>query len=280
MSPLSISVRNIDQQFWSSPLIPHLTVRRTANSTQGYKEHSHNELSIGIIESGSTRLTLKQREVILSKGDTILIAPDVVHACNPIAEEARSYYMLYIDRQWCCKILSTLFERNVEQFVTEQNIVPDQKSSATLAALLPELFEDESQNTYTAINTQLFTLVSRFCSPSDTDAVSDELAQKIKDCLLENIAESLSIQDMAADISLPTESLIRRFKKQFGITPKSFLNNHRIEKAKLLLKSGMSIVDVAHEVGFSDQSQFHKAFVSYTASTPRQYQSTSVNFRQ
>ncbi|WP_375753650.1 AraC family transcriptional regulator [Vibrio sp. HN007] len=277
---MSTSVRNIDQQFWINPLIPHLTVRRTANSTQGYKEHSHNELSIGIIESGSTCLTLQGRQIILSKGDTILIAPDVVHACNPIAEGSRSYYMLYVDKQWCCNVLSTLFERHVEQFVIEQELVSDPKSSATLAELLFKLIEDESPNTITAVNALLLTLVSRFCTPCDIDTESDELAQTIQNRLLEDITEPPSIQEIAEDVSRPAESLIRGFKKRFGITPKSFLNNHRIEKAKLLLKSGMSIVDVAHEVGFSDQSQFHKAFVAYTASTPRQYQSTSVNFRQ
>uniref|UniRef100_UPI0034578CB3 helix-turn-helix domain-containing protein n=1 Tax=uncultured Vibrio sp. TaxID=114054 RepID=UPI0034578CB3 len=49
---------------------------------------------------------------------------------------------------------------------------------------------------------------------------------------------------------------------------KSFLSNYRVEKAKVLLKGGMEITDVANELGFFDQSQLHRTFVSYTASTP------------
>lgn len=47
-------VCDINQHFWSNPNIPHLVIRSTCNGTIGYKAHSHSELSVGIIDSGST----------------------------------------------------------------------------------------------------------------------------------------------------------------------------------------------------------------------------------
>lgn len=275
---MSNNIRDIDQQFWQSPQVPHLTIRRTLNSTQGYKAHSHTELSIGIIESGSTCLTLKGKQQILNEGETILIAPEEVHACNSIGGKARSYYMLYVDNKWCCDILSKQFNQAVDNFYIEQDIILKSEISSELGGLLSTLMDLPQKDTISEINALLFSLLSQFCSPSESDTAEDQLAQTIKDRLLADITEPPTIQDIAEEVSRPAESLIRIFKRRFGITPKSFLNNHRIEKAKLLLKNGMDIVDVANEVGFSDQSQLHKAFVNYTASTPGQYQSASVNF--
>ncbi len=77
------TVRDVNQRFWKNKDIPYLTIRTTCNSTQSYKAHSHSELSIGIIESGETWLSLPNENVVLKNGDIILIAPNVVHACNP-----------------------------------------------------------------------------------------------------------------------------------------------------------------------------------------------------
>ncbi|MFO4735043.1 AraC family ligand binding domain-containing protein [Vibrio cholerae] len=102
------TVRDINQRFWSSKTIPHLTIRTTHNSVQGYKAHSHSDLSIGIIESGVTRLSMPEGQIVLNKGDIILIEPNIVHACNPVDGMTRSYHMLYVDNTWCCNVLSTL----------------------------------------------------------------------------------------------------------------------------------------------------------------------------
>nr|WP_321461635.1 helix-turn-helix transcriptional regulator [uncultured Vibrio sp.] len=95
---------------------------------------------------------------------------------------------------------------------------------------------------------------------------------------MQDIACAPSLDAVSKEFGRSKETLIRIFKKHLGITPKSFVNNSRVEKAKILLKRGMSIVDVAAEVGFSDQSQLHRTFVNYTASTPRQYQQVTSIF--
>ena len=81
-----------------------------------------------------------------------------------------------------------------------------------------------------------------------------------------------SLETLANELQYRQETIVRLFKQVTGLAPKEFINNARIQKAKIMLKAGMAIADVATEVGFVDQSHFHKAFVNYTASTPRQYQ--------
>jgi AraC-like DNA-binding protein len=270
-------VRDISQQFWSNPLVPHLTIRTTEHSVQGYKSHSHPEFSIGIIKSGSTCLSIDQERTILKPDDMIIIEPNKVHACNPIESQPRSYYMLYIDNHWCCEHLSTLYGYPVTRFICEQQTV---KNENGWNHLINELLHGDPQTLVIEINQKLTELLSRHCSPINHSEQSDKLAYQVKNCLLENIENPPTLDVIAARLGRSKEAMIRCFKLRFGITPKSFLNNNRIEKAKILLRSGTNIVDAATEVGFSDQSQFHRAFVKYTASTPRQYQQANINFRQ
>lgn len=271
-------VRNINQRFWNSKHIPHLTIRTTYGSTKGYKAHSHSELSIGIIDSGATCLSMKGQHIILNEGDIILIEPHMVHACNPVDGKPRSYHMLYIDKNWCSEVLSTLYGYKVALFTCDQNLLLDLGVTKRLSGLIRTLLKNETQNHFSEIDSLLFNLLSIYCSPSFDGVNNSELAYQVKDRLLDNITSPPSIDEISQELGRPKESVIRSFKRRFGITPKSFLNNNRIEKAKFLLRGGMKIVDVATDVGYSDQSQLHRAFVSYTASTPRQYQQITSIF--
>ncbi|WP_299142932.1 AraC family transcriptional regulator [uncultured Vibrio sp.] len=264
-------IRDISQDYWTSRLTPYLTVRTTQNSTQGYKAHYHPELSIGIMLAGQTCLSLYNSNVLLNEGDVILIEPNMVHACNPVDNTPRSYRMLYIDNQWCCNALSKLFGYEVKSFRVDHILFSDQLRELGIENSVSMLINHESQHIASSIESSILDLLSRCCSPSIGDN-NDELAYKVRDLLLKDIENAPQLEAIANQLRYSQETLIRKFKRQFGITPKSFLSNYRVEKAKVLLKGGMEITDVANELGFFDQSQLHRTFVSYTASTPGQYQ--------
>lgn len=269
------TVRDVNQNFWSSKFIPYLTIRTTHNSTQSYKAHSHSELSVGIIELGTTLLSMLDKQLTLKRGDIIVIEPNVVHACNPDGGQPRSYHMLYIDNDWCCSVLSKLYGYEVKKYSCDLNLLCELESYIKLSELISKLFNHGVRNNAIEVERYLLHLVSRYCSPYTEQEDESELAFKLKRRLLQDITCSPSLEVVSKEFGRPKETLIRVFKRRYSITPKSFLNNSRIEKAKFLLKHGMSIVNVAVEVGFSDQSQFHHTFVNYTASTPRQYQQIS-----
>ncbi len=272
------TVRDVNQHFWSSKIIPYLTIRTTYNSTQSYKAHSHSELSLGIIESGITQLSMPDEKYILKKGDMILIEPDMVHACNSVGGIPRSYHMLYIDNEWCCNVLSKLYGYEITRYSCDLNLLLATEYDANFSDLILLLLNKGAYDVVVDVESFLFNLVSRYCFPKIEHEDESELVSKLKNRLLQDITCAPSLEDISSEFGRPKETLIRVFKKHLGITPKSFLNNTRVEQAKILLKRGMSIVDVAAEVGFADQSQLHRTFVNYTASTPRQYQQVTSIF--
>ncbi|MDU7963827.1 MAG: helix-turn-helix transcriptional regulator [Clostridium perfringens] len=66
------------------------------------------------------------------------------------------------------------------------------------------------------------------------------------------------------------------FKSETGQTFINFLNNYRIEKSKNLLKDlDLSLLDIAHKVGFSNQSYYCTVFKKFTNLTPLKYREST-----
>lgn len=65
---------------------------------------------------------------------------------------------------------------------------------------------------------------------------------------------------------------LRLFRKRFGVSPRKYLCDIRIRKAKqLLIGTNYTISSVAQDCGFSDITHFSRAFRGMTGETPMQY---------
>jgi PAS domain S-box-containing protein len=82
----------------------------------------------------------------------------------------------------------------------------------------------------------------------------------------------LNIQSLACMCGLSVYQLEQRMKRLFGLTAGQFIIKTRIQVACDLLRSTeASIVEVALDCGFSDQSAFTRQFKITTGMTPTQY---------
>ena len=87
-----------------------------------------------------------------------------------------------------------------------------------------------------------------------------------------NIALDLCVSTLASVAGMSSFYFCRSFKQSTGITPHRYVLTRRMEHAKQLLQEKtVSLVQVAHEVGFADQSQFTRVFHKIVGTTPSQY---------
>ncbi|MDO4402381.1 MAG: AraC family transcriptional regulator, partial [Clostridiaceae bacterium] len=73
--------------------------------------------------------------------------------------------------------------------------------------------------------------------------------------------QNITLTSIAKHLGLNKCYFCNIFKKETNMTFSQFLNNLRIEKSKVLLKNTeLSLLDIAVEVGFNNQSYFTMAF--------------------
>ena len=271
------------QHYWRDDALPFVELRSTFSSVQTYKPHFHPQLSFGAVISGETRASCSGRERRLRQGDLVLIAPHVVHSCNPIAGQPRSYHMLYLDEAWCLENVSALRGRSLAGVCADVSVIRDSQLFAQyleFVTILPDLRATEAAAQLQRLVTAA---VDGKCSAVPLPQAR-QFAERIKQALLDSIESPATLDELARAFGCRKETLIRVFRRAFHITPHAFVNNARIERAKRRLKMGDKIAHVAADLGFSDQAQLHRTFVSYTASTPGQYRrarpTASINFRQ
>lgn len=84
------------------------------------------------------------------------------------------------------------------------------------------------------------------------------------------------LDDLADEAGMSRYQLIRAFRQRFGLPPHAYLMDEKIKRAKVLLREGKEIVDVAMTLGFADQAHFQRHFKKKLAVTPKYYQSHFV----
>lgn len=100
----------------------------------------------------------------------------------------------------------------------------------------------------------------------------DESIALAQDWMKRNMAKSITNQMIADVCKLPLRTFNRRFKEQVGQTPNQFLLQIRLETAQELLRDfGLTMCDVAEQVGFRDAYYFKIKFQQHFDMEPKQY---------
>ena len=87
-----------------------------------------------------------------------------------------------------------------------------------------------------------------------------------------HLDREITLNELATMVDMSKYYFLRLFKQSMGITPHQYLIKQRMKKAKQLLQQGkLSIIEVAAECGFSNQSHFAKVFHKNIGITPRAY---------
>ncbi len=82
----------------------------------------------------------------------------------------------------------------------------------------------------------------------------------------------LSIASLAREMFISQRQLERLFKKQVGISPKTYARLQQVRQARKVLKANTGLLaDVGYQTGFYDQSHFIREFKKVVGITPTQY---------
>ncbi len=97
--------------------------------------------------------------------------------------------------------------------------------------------------------------------------------RRARDFIDRNYAQRLDVPAMAREACMSTAHFSRTFRATYGETPYSYLMTRRVERAKALLRQGVSVTDACFAVGCVSLGSFSSRFSEIVGETPSHYRS-------
>lgn len=90
--------------------------------------------------------------------------------------------------------------------------------------------------------------------------------------LIKNIKNSITVDEVAEQVSVSKRKLQQRFKEHYGKSIQEYLSKKRMEKAVMLLEeSKYSIKVISRECGYGRINSFIRAFTKAHKTSPAQW---------
>lgn len=267
--------------FYHPPDIQGSQLLHARYLTQSFSPHFHEAYAIGVVEAGALSNTYGRERLVIPAGHLMVINPYEIHTGVCMGSQGVLYWMLYLPIN-TLKVLLTQLGLSGGQFPafpTSSNAYPLAAFSwlqlcQTLVSPSSSPIENQSR-----LLTALADLVSNaipagWALPSPPRSESAALHPAI-DFIHANLAEELTLDQLAQTVRLSPYHFLRLFKQQVGLPPHTYILQLRIELAKRLLSAPRprrrSLSDIAIQTGFYDQAHFSRKFKRLVGVTPRQF---------
>lgn len=247
--------------------------------------HWHPELEIVYIESGTLTLWIREQQFNLSEGNGIFINSKVLHRFYspsdafipnflfmpsfiaardsyiyqnyvlPIVSSALTFQVFRKEIPWQARVLSVM-----QQIIAAQDYPSSREllSSYLIQKLWLELFENA--------------VIPCLKGHSDHSAASQARLQLLMEFIHQNYAHNLSLDDIAAHVTVSKSTALNLFRKYLHTTPINYLIDYRLKQAAWQLsKTEKKIHTISSETGFHNVDYFCRLFKKYYYLTPTQY---------
>ena len=88
-----------------------------------------------------------------------------------------------------------------------------------------------------------------------------------------NFAEPLDLEALAAVARLSKFHFHRLFTATYGVSPRAYVSERRVERAQDLLRAtNLTVTEVCHAVGFSSLGSFSSRFREIVGESPSEFQ--------
>ncbi|WP_017220403.1 AraC family transcriptional regulator [Moritella dasanensis] len=276
---MSVDGKKIEKiEYWHNPILPNIELSSANVEKFSFERHVHLDYHIGIVTSGCQQYSHQGKVYHLAPGFISTLNPDEAHNgdnitlggyqshvmalpvdyVNDISREMNQSETFFNAPLVNNAVLSNAFLHLHQLLTTEQVSSAKLQIETTMMAFITELFIHNG-----GIPVQQY---------SSTKKLSTQQLNYIRALFHDEPSQSFQLDELAQNLDLSKFQFLRQFKQSMGMTPHAYLKRVRLEYAKKALMKGGNLSDVAHQVGFFDQSHFNKAFKNAYLITPSHFQ--------
>lgn len=247
-----------------------LEVCSTQACGQHFDKHSHDEFVIGANLLGEEQVWLDGRTFSAGAGAITTYNPGEIQGGGAAEGQPWRYVSLYVP----VAQLATSLGRAELQFER-----PLQQSPALAAGLAcaveaclsdDPLLRERGEESVTLLLGEIARGAHvRLASTAD---VGQGPVVRLQELLAANLEQTPSLEQMAVSVGLSKFHLLRAFKQRTGLSPRQWAMQLRTRRAQGLLRLGMAAGEVAHALGFADQSHLNRHFRAAYGISPGRYQ--------
>ena len=235
------------------------------------KPHFHNTFTMSALEDGSLPISFYGGTLILHPGEILIIGHNIPHMVDLAHINDACYYRTatinesLLDYSVLAKIkdaentISKISDKSLwEKFVREQRNIEsgDTDKINAMRSLSETMLSEISKN-----------VLLRF-------QVTSPYIKRIMKYMEDNYMAALSLEDLAKEVNLSPFHFTRLFKQEVGMSPHAYVTQLRVNRAQELILRGESLLGIAYELGFADQSHFSRTFLKLTGVSPVRFNTT------
>lgn len=245
--------------------------------------HEHPFYEVYFFLSGNAAYSVEGRAYQLCPGDILLTDTRDIH--RPIVQPGKPYerYVLWLTEDFLHSLrghgedLGTCFHSASERH--HHLIRPDAPTLAQLKSqceLMAALKDEDSFGSGSLLYANLITFLvylnrAYLSTPLSVrkDIEENETINQVLDYINTHLAEPLCLDKLSAEFFLSKFYLNNKFKHYTGLTLYQYVIKKRLTVARNLLRDGTPVMETCLACGFSDYSNFLKAFKREFCCTPR-----------
>ena len=276
----------IDTIHYNTRELPVFTCRECLGEHKTHSEmsHMHKDIEIISVLKGSIRCQTEDSPFDLKKGDICFINHDRLHALYP-TDENSSHRILIIGAD-LLKNIPAVYERYIRIFLEDKGFSHlrfegSDSHAAEINNYISEIEEikkrDEDGSELEMLSILykiMWHLYKAYVSGPAPAPVEENqfIQQKMAEYIYEHFSEPITLDDIAAAGHISRSQCSKLFKQYTNLTPVNFLNMHRLEISRDMLRTtNESIAKIALDCGFTDQSYYNRLFKRQYGCTPLEY---------
>lgn len=270
-------------------LVPYkktFITRRLKMDPKSNKIHSHKNFELNLIISGSGRRIVGNHISSYTKGDLVLLGPNIYHCWEVQEPEGENEAECIVTHFYENIINSDFF--NIPELEDLVALLKDAgngiffrgKKAEKVATYLTRMVNLSGLEMYIEL-LKVFNLLLQIedreylslpsAQPNIHDKDTDQI-NKVYEYVFQNIHEGIKLKAAADLVCMEPGSFCRYFKKKTNQTFMDYVKNVRIGiAAKLLAETDKQITQICFECGYNNLANFNHYFKDIMKKTPSEY---------